>query len=66
MKPCSDVCLHCDKLHEQMKFSCNEQEAAKALAWHMESAQEERQYYGNSIDAAKEDATSCHLIFDFA
>ena len=69
MKPRTDVCVHCDKLREQMKLSRNEEElseAAKALARHLETAQEEWQYYRDSIDTARENATTCHLTFDFA
>ena len=66
MKPHTNVCVHCDKLREQMKLSHNEEElseAAKVLARHLETAQDERQYYLDSMDTTREDATTCHLTF---
>lgn len=69
MKPRTDVCVHCDRHREQIKFARNEEEfsaASKALASHLESARDERAYYRDTIDTAKEDNETCHLTFDFA
>ena len=69
MKPRTDVCVHCDRFREQIRFARNEEEcskASKALSAHLESARDEREFYRDAIDVAKEDEHTCHLTFDFA
>jgi len=69
MKPRTDVCAICERHRESIKRARNEEEfatASRALAMHLETARDERQYYIDAIAAAKEDDTVSHLTFDFA
>ena len=76
MKPRTDVCAKCDKLRDKIRVSRTEEEtdsSVKALHLHVTAAQEERQYYRDMIESARESLdheTSedgiAHYTFDFA
>ena len=74
MRPCSDVCAHCEKLREKIKQSKTEEETAESVKLfreHLEAASDERDYYCDVISAVAEELEeshtpqTCHLTFDF-
>ena len=76
MKPRTDVCAKCDELRDKIRVSRTEGEtdsSVKALHLHVNAAQEERQYYRDMIEGARDSLdpeTSedgiAHYTFDFA
>ena len=80
MKPRTDVCAICEKLRDKIRVARTEEDTdsrVKALQTHIALAQEERQYYRDLIDGAREsidnsdDDDDCtegiaHYTFDYA
>ena len=70
------MCAKCDKLRDKIRVSQTEEEtdsSVKALHLHVTAAQEERQYYRDMIEGARESLDPetgedgiAHYTFDFA
>ena len=73
------MCSNCDKMRERVQRAKTEEDmvkASKELAQHLEAAQDERDYYNDVIDSAKQSIAEAeeqntqpitsHYTFDFA